>query len=160
MTIKQTLANNIRVLWLAIITTILYLLGLSVFGFERGAIYVFLAGYILTVVPSFYLHIQYHLKNKGLVCQILPGRLCLSKNGQDQVIETSDIKDIVIYKAASIEKGGIPITPMEAYFFVRVLDNAGKTYDLTCLMDPKIDKSIRLVGTVPIFTERGLFNSL
>jgi hypothetical protein len=90
----------------------------------------------------------------------LPDRICITKGGKEQIIERGDMEDIVVYKSASIEKGGIPITPMEAYFFVRIFDKAGNTYDLTCLMDTEIDKSIKEVGSVPIFIERGLFNNV
>jgi len=160
MTIRQTFTNHLNVLWIAIITTALYILGLWFFQFERGILFIFLGFYVLTVVPSFYLHISYAIKNKGMVCHILPGRLCINKNRKEQIIESSDIKDIIVYKSASIEKGGIPITPMEAYFFVRILDKTGNKYDLTCLMDAKIDKSIKSVGAVPLFVERGMFNAL
>jgi hypothetical protein len=93
-----------------------------------------------------------------MVCHILPGQLCISRDGREQIIERADIEEIVIYKSASIEKGGIPITPMEAYYFVRIFDKAGKRYDLTCLLDNKIDKSIKVLGQVPTFVERGFFN--
>lgn len=160
MIIKQTFANHLNALWIAIITTVFYILGLWFFQFDREILFIFLSFYVLTVVPSFYLHISYAIKNKGMVCNIFPGRICFEKDRKEQIIKSSDIKDIVIYKSASIEKGGIPITPMEAYFFVRILDKAGNTYDLTCLMDTNIDKTIRALGTVPIYTERGMFNRL
>ena len=160
MIIRQTFTNHLNALWIAIITTILYILGLLFFQFEREILFIFSGFYVLTVVPSFYLHISYAIKNKGMICHILPGKLCITKNGKEQVIESSDIEDIIVFKSASIEKRGIPITPMEAYFFVRILDKAGNKYDLTCLMDTKIDRSIRTVGAVPISVERGMFNNL
>ena len=161
MIIKQTLSNHLNVLSIAIVTTALYTLGLWFFQFERGVLLIFLAFYALTVIPSFYLHISYAIKNRGMACSILPGKICISKRGKEKVIEHTDIEDIIVYKSASIEKGGIPITPMEAYFFVRILDKSGNRYDLTCLMDTKIDRSIRAVGAaVPLFVERGVFNNL
>jgi len=160
MTIKQTFYNHLKVLWITFVTTALYLLALWFFQFERGILFIFLGFYVLTVVPSFFLHISYAMKNKGMVCDILPGKICVSKNGKEQVIESTDIKEVIVYKSASIEKGGIPITPMEAYFFVRILDKAGNKCDLTCLLDTKIDKSIRTIGTVPTFVERGMFNAV
>ena len=128
------------------------------FPFEWGLLYIFLGFYTLTVVPSFYLHIRYFIKNRGTVCRISPDRLCISKNGKEQIIERTDIEEIVICKSASIENGGIPITPMEAYFFVSIFDKAGNRYDLTCLLDKKIDKTIKLLGQVPTFVDRGFFN--
>jgi hypothetical protein len=160
MIIKQTFRNHIKVLWIAIFTTILYAVVLWFFRSERGALIIFLSGYVLTVVPSFYIHISYAIKNKGMVCQILPGKICIVKNGKEQVIQCSDIEDITVYKSASIEKGGIPITPMEAYFFVRIIDKGGNKYDLTCLMDTNIDKSIKIIGAIQTFVERGVFNTL
>jgi hypothetical protein len=160
MVIKQTFHNHIKVLWIAIFTTILYAVVLWFYQFERGALIIFLSGYVLTVVPSFYIHISYAIKNKGIVCQILPGKIYIVKNGKEQIIECNDIEEITVYKSASIEKGGIPITPMEAYFFVRIIDKGGNKYDLTCLLDTNIDKSIKIIGAVRTFVERGVFNTL
>jgi len=93
-----------------------------------------------------------------MVAEILPDRIRLEKDGEETVIALSDIKEIVIYKSASMDKGGIPITPMEAYFFARVYCKNDKKYELTCLMDGNIDKSIRTLHGVEIFREKGLFN--
>ena len=95
-----------------------------------------------------------------MACEILPDRLRLKKEGEETIIASSDIKEIIVYKSASMDAGGIPITPMEAYFFVRIFDTSGNTYDLTCLMDTKVDKSIKVMYGVPIYTERGFFNSV
>jgi hypothetical protein len=115
-------------------------------------------GYVLTVVPSFFLHINYYIKNRKLICEILPGAIIIEKAGERNVIEKKDIRELVVFKSASIDKGGIPITPMEVYFFVRVVDCNGNKYDLTCLMDTKIDKSIKIVRGVNIRREKGLLN--
>ena len=159
MIIKQTFFNHIKVLWITIFTTTLYLLGWWYFKFTTDVLFIFLGFYSLTVVPSFFLHISYYLRNKGMVCEILPDRIIIEKEGETEtVITSSDIKEIVVYKSASMDAGGIPITPMEAYFFVRIFGNNNEKYDLTCLMDTNIDKSIRIMQGVKIFRENGLFN--
>ncbi len=159
MIIKQTFFNHIKVLWITIFTTLLYFLGWWYFGFKDDFFLIFLGFYILTVVPSFFLHISYYLRNKGMVCEILPDRIRIEKEGKEEtVIASSDIQEVVVYKSASMDAGGIPITPMEAYFFVRIFDKNNKRYDLTCLMDTNIDRSIRTIQGVKIFKERGLFN--
>lgn len=93
-----------------------------------------------------------------MVAEILPDRIRLKKDGEETIIVNSDIKEIVVYKSASMDKGGIPITPMEAYFFVRVYCNNDTKYELTCLMDANIDKLIRALHGVKIFREKGFFN--
>ena len=115
-------------------------------------------GYLLTVVPSFFLHLNYYVKDRGVTCQILHNKLILKKAGVDTVLEATSIRDVVIYKSASIERGGIPITPMESYFFIRIFDQSDKEYTLSCLIDPKIDRSIRALKGVKFSTERGFFN--
>jgi len=57
-----------------------------------------------------------------MLCEILPDRIRIEKEGEEEIIiATSDIKEIVVFKSASRDAGGIPITPMESYFFVRIL---------------------------------------
>ncbi|KIC89053.1 hypothetical protein [Flavihumibacter sp. ZG627] len=158
MIIKQTFSNHLKALWIAIFTTVLYVGVCWHFKFEKAVIIMGLCYYTLFVVPSFFLHISYYIRNKGMVAEILPDRIRLEKDSEETIIASSDIKEIVVYKSASLDKGGIPITPMEAYFFARVYCNNDKKYELTCLMDANIDKSIRALHGVKIFREKGLFN--
>jgi hypothetical protein len=158
MTLTQTAANHLKVLPSTLITTALYLGVLWYLGFQSDMVLIFMIGYVFTVVPSFYLHLKYYLKDRGVTCQILPDKLIIKKAGVETVLEAASIKDVVIYKSASIEPGGIPITPMESYFFVRIFDQSDKEYTLSCLLDPKIDRSIRALIGVKFCTERGIFN--
>lgn len=161
MTIRQTFSKHLKVLWIAIFTTILYFFGWWYFKFEKDLLFIFLGFYTLTVIhTSLFLHISYYIRNRGMACEILPDRLRLEKEGEETIITSSDIKEIIVYKSASMDAGGIPITPMEAYFFVRIIDTSGNSYDLTCLMDTKVDKSIKVMRGVPIYTERGFFNNV
>jgi hypothetical protein len=141
-------------------TTLLYLGVCWYVKFEKAALIIGLCFYTLTVIPSFFLHISYYIRNRGTACEILPDRLRLEIEGKETIIASSDIKEIIVYKSASMDAGGIPITPMEAYFFVRIFDTSGNKYELTCLMDTKVDKSIKVMRGVPIYTERGFFNNV
>ena len=158
MTVKQTATNHLKVLPTTLITTMLYLGALLYFGIQSDMALIFLIGYLLTVVPSFYLHLNYYLNDKEKICQILPDKLVINKNGVETVLEAACIKDVVIYKSASIESGGIPITPMESYFYVRIFDQSDNEYTISCLLDPKIDQSIKALRGVKFWTERGIFN--
>ena len=160
MIIKQTFSNHLKTLWIAIFTTALYVGVCWYFKFEKAVIIMGLCYYTLFVVPSFFLHISYYIRNKGMVAEILPDRIRLLKDGEETLIASSEIKDIVVYKSASMDKGGIPITPMEAYFFVRIFTIDNNQYELTCLMDTNIDQSIKAVQGVKIFREKGGFNTV
>jgi hypothetical protein len=158
MTVKQTATNHLKVLPTTMITTMLYFGAFWYLGFQSDLSIILLIGYILTVVPSFYLHLNYYLNDREKICQILPEKLVIIKNGVETVLEAACIKDVVIYKSASIESGGIPITPMESYFYVRIIDQSDNEYTLSCLLDPKIDQTIRAIKGVKFWTERGIFN--
>jgi hypothetical protein len=158
MIIKQTFFNHIKALWISIFTTVLYLGICWYFKFETAAVIIGLCYYTLFVIPSFFLHISYYIRNKGTLAEILPDRIRLQKDGEEIVIALTDIKEVVVYKSASMDKGGIPITPMEAYFFARIYCYNNKKYELTCLMDANIDKSIGALHGVKIFRQKGLFN--
>jgi len=158
MVIKQTFYNHLKTLSIAIITTVLYFGVCWYFEFEKAAVVMGLCYYALTVVPSFFLHISYYIRNKGTTSEILSDRIIIYKNQKETVIRSDEIKEIVVYKSASMDRGGIPITPMEAYFFVRIYDNSNKKYELTCLMDTNIDKTIKVLQGVEIFREKGFFN--
>lgn len=157
MTIKQTFFNHLKVLWITIFTTVLYFIGWWLFHFDGEIFFVFLGFYTLTVVPSFYLHLTYFLRNKGMVCEILPDRIRIEREGKETVIEGKDISEVIVYKSASMDKGGIPITPMEAYFFVRIFHANGK-HELTCLMDTSIDRSIKTLRGVEVIREKSFFS--
>ena len=103
MTLNQSAATHLRVLPTTALTTALYLGILWYFGFQSDMVLIFMIGYVLTVVPSFYLHLNYYLKDRGVSCQILPDRLIIKKAGLETVLEAASIKDVVIYKSASIE---------------------------------------------------------
>jgi len=158
MVIQQTFYNHLKVLWITIFTTVLYFLGWWYHKFDFDFFVIFGIGYTLTVVPSFFLHVSYYIRNKGMTAEILSDCIIIKKDEQETIIKSSDIKEIKVYKSASMDKGGIPITPMEAYFFARIFTNDNKKYELTCLMDTNIDKSIRILQGVKIYREKGLFN--
>src|SRR5688572_3145494 len=99
MIVKQTLSNHLKVLWIAAFTTVLYIIGWSYFIFDKEILLIFLSFYILTVVPSFYLHVSYLVKNKGMVCEILQDRISINNKGKVIVIEYTEIKEVVIYKS-------------------------------------------------------------
>jgi hypothetical protein len=158
MKLELSVVNQFRALGIAIYSTILCLGAWSLFGFQVPILIIFLALYLVTVAPAFILHINYYIKSKGLVCIINPDSISINKNGQETELPTDAIKYIVVYKSASIETGGIPITAMESYFFVRIFDNSNNTYPLTCLLHPQIDKKLGILKGVEIYKQRGIFN--
>jgi hypothetical protein len=161
MEFKLTTINQLKVQSTGIINSVLLFILCWILKFDLTAVYICLAYYMLLVAPSFYLHISYFLRNRNTTCKFNPTSISIIEGGKIQMIARTEIKDIVIYKSASIEKGGYPITAMEEYFFVRLFTKNGIEYDLTCLLNPHIDKHVRdSLDGVPIYIERGLFNNL
>jgi len=119
--------------------------------FETGLVLISLGVLVLITVPTAYLHIEYYLRNRWTEFEINPeGLIATRRNGERERHAPEQIERIIIYKSASIDTGGIQMTPMESYHYVRVCIRGGKELILTCLLSPKIDVLISQLSGVPI----------
>ncbi len=143
-------------------TLILMMIGIfcmhTIFNFEKDIVIIFLIFWALDIIPVFFLHYDYWHTNKGEEYEVLFDRLVRRKEGKREEILGSDIEKIIIWKSASIDKGGIPFLGIESYYCVDVYLRAGNHFTLTCLLSPKIDLEIQKLKNIPIKRIKWLFN--
>lgn len=143
-------------------TLILILIGVfcmyAIFNFEKDIVMFFLILWGLDIVPVLFLHYDYWEVNKGEEYVVLFDRLVRWKKGKRDEILSSDIKEIVIRKSASMDKGGIPFLGIESYYCVDVYLKSGSHLTLTCLLSPKIDLEIQKMKNVPFKRIKWLYN--
>lgn len=117
--------------------------------------------WILFSLPVIFLHIEYYLANKGMKVEIHFNELAISRKGETIRYSASDLAGITLYKSASLDKGGIPFTGIESYFYLRIVTKAGKKIILTRLLDSNIDKILLdHFKNVPFIRKKILWSSI
>jgi hypothetical protein len=77
-----------------------------------------LAFYSIFFLPSLYLHIEYYLKNRGQQLEIFEDEIVFySRDGQVKKYAMQDLQRIVLYKSASLDKGGMRWSNFAGQFF-------------------------------------------
>jgi len=167
-----TITNQLKAIW-----SIFFVLGLTLFivallRFNKSAIIIFSIYFLADALPTIYLHWKYYRTNKGEEYMVLYDRLVRWKKGKRDEILSSDIKEIVIRKSASMDKGGIPFLGIESYYCVDVylkaemyddltLDRLNKPeLTLTCFLSPEIDQEVRKLKNVRFERIRSGFNTV
>jgi|GEM_PF-2040295 len=135
------------------IFSVLIVGGAVYFNFDPIYFIVFFLIVLINHVPAIYLHLQYMRVNRGDVFEVRKSIIIRrSGHGIEKVTE-NEIDKIVIYKAASAERNGWPITSMEPYYFVQILTKTGRELILTCFLSRDVSEVItENFSTVP--TER------
>lgn len=94
-------------------------------NFEKDFITIFLISWIIYTIPVLYLHVEYWIRSWDVKYEIKEGVIIQYKKNEKEVYNAEDILKIILYKSASIDKGGIPILAMESYHYARVVMKTG-----------------------------------
>ncbi len=161
MTLKITFGNHLRLLAFQIIGTILMILLLYFFHFEKNMSKIFFLLWLVYTVPAFYLHCEYFFKNRGQQLEISNGQVLFrNRNGSERIYKFEDLQKIVLYKSASLDKGGLQLSAVEGYHYARILPRQGEEIILTCLMAPNLEEVIKQIKWVAFERKKRLFASL
>lgn len=161
MTYKINFVNHWKALDFFLITSLMILLACAFIGWNSEAVLVGFLVYSIFFLPSFYLHLEYYFKNQGQRLEILENEVILhDKNGQVRRYSNQDLQKVVLYKSASLDKGGIPLTPLESYHYARIIPKQGEEIIITCLMAADVEEAIKHIKWVPYERKKRLFASL
>lgn len=117
--------------------------------------------YSIFFIPALFLHAEYYFKNRGQQLEVLENEIILREgNGQVRKYLNRDLQKIVLYKSASLDKGGIPMTPIESYHYARIIPKQGEEIVVTNLMASDVEKIINNIKWVPYERKKRLFASL
>ena len=149
MILRQTFKNHVVLLEFTITVTVL-LIGIwwYFFNFEKDTLVVMGIFHGVFTFPALYLHIEYAMKNAGEEIEISYNEVLVRKHGQERRYNSSDLSKIIVYKSASLDRGGIPLSAMEHYNFARLIAKNGEEIIITCLMSRKVDEEVRQLGGV------------
>jgi|ETNmetMinimDraft_35_1059890.scaffolds.fasta_scaffold99882_2 hypothetical protein len=143
-----------------LIVTVLFTGSLFYFNFDSDAIVIFGIYWVVYSLPSLYLHMEYWLKNRGEEYELSASELIRRKRGEETVYKSEEIEEIVVYKSASLDKGGIPILGIESYYFARIYLKSGEELLLTCLLSVKLEQILRQLTGIKMERKKRLFNLL
>ncbi|MEO9805862.1 MAG: hypothetical protein ABJF04_21570 [Reichenbachiella sp.] len=145
-----TLVNQVRASSIAILGIVLMLIALYFLDFNLDAIRIFSIFWIALILPVVYLHVEYFFSNLTLKLSLETDKLVLNKGGKDLIYVFTDIEKVILYKSASIDKGGIPMSPMEMYHYARIITKSGEELIITCLMVPKLSELLKQLKGVKL----------
>jgi hypothetical protein len=125
--------------------------------FNADALMIFGIWFALITLPVIYMHIEYYLANRGLEIIIEKDEIRVStKRGNTHKFKFAELSKVILYKSASLDKGGIPLTPMESYHFARIITKSENQIIVTCLMYPKLEEVIDALHGVKKIRKRGI----
>ena len=117
-------------------------------NFDQEIFLVVFAFYSLFAIPSIYLHTEYLIKNGGQAIRIEGDRFVVIQRSKSVDYKFTDMKKVILYKSASLDKGGIPLSPVESYHYARIVTKSNEELIITCLLVPKVDEAINLLKGV------------
>jgi hypothetical protein len=74
--------------------------------------------------------------------------------------EFTSLQKIILFKSASIDKGGVQMTPVENYHFAVIKTKSGESFFITNLLAPDVEKAINMIKLVPYERRKLLFATL
>lgn len=161
MTLRITPGNHLKLMVFHIIGTTLMIIALYFFRFDQGMIRVFFIIWLIYTIPALYLHLEYYFKNRGQQLKILDGEIVFQdRNGNEKSYKLQDLQKIVLYKSASLDKGGLQLSAIESYHYARIIPKQGEEIILTCLMAPDVEAALKQIRWVSYERKKRLFASL
>lgn len=158
MILKQTPKTHFKVLNFPLIVLIM-ILGACYFLLETnnniltGA----LAFFFITTIPAIYLHWRYFWTNANQVIEINDIELKIRTKNIETSHNLSDFKKVIINKSASLDKGGIPMSALEYYYFIKIISKEKEEIIITCLMHENIEAILTFLKGVPIERKKNIF---
>ncbi len=126
--------------------------------FDPDAITVFGIGLLVDAVPALYLHIRYWIKNKGEEYEIRDNEIILKKHGKEIIYKNQDIEKIIVYLSPSLYKNSnFHLLAIESYHYAKIRLKTGEYLVLTCLLAPRLDKTLKQMKGVLIERRKKLF---
>jgi hypothetical protein len=152
-----TTSGHLRVLQGFIVLVIMLFTYLCYASFDIFIVRAFAVGLIVFGLPIYFLHSEHYQANKGMVVEVDSEGITIAKGGVVEKFPKDNIKTIVVFKSAAMDKGGMPMTPFEYYFYAKIVLKEGKSFYLTSMLDRKIDEKLKILEDVPFVREKGLF---
>jgi ABC-type polysaccharide transport system permease subunit len=146
---KIKFKNHFIVAWIIWSSPIVMLVFMYIFGYtDRLSFKVF--GIVLGLInlPGIFLHLEYFLNDHKKTVIIINNSITIKKREITETFQFNEIKKIILYKSRAADTG-IHLTPIQSYYYLRILTNNGKEIIITCLIEPKIEKIVKEMPNIP-----------
>lgn len=161
MVLRITPSYHLRVLSHEFSGIIIMFMALYFWGFENNFVLAFGIWFTVLTLPVIYLHFEYYLANRGQKIIIENEELSVfTRRGNVYRIRFTELNKVILYKSASMDKGGIPLTPIEPYHYIRIFTKSEKQIIVTCLMYPKLEEIIDQLKGIQRIRKKRLFCTL
>ncbi len=107
-------------------------------------------------IPALLLHISYTIKNWGTIIEINDNDFVVTQNGEVRSYKKSDIKSIMLFQSAGLDKWSFPMSAMDYYKYVRLTNVQGENIFITCLMTTRMQDVISQFSSIPYLREKGI----
>ncbi|MDD4972401.1 MAG: hypothetical protein PHT07_23475 [Paludibacter sp.] len=142
--LQVTIFNHFASSFRLLIACVGFICILIYLRFDPDAITVFGIGLLIDAVPALYLHIEYWIKNKGEEYEIRDSEIIQRKYGKEKCYKNQDIEKIIVYLSPSLYKNSnFHLLSIESYHYARIRLKTGEEIVLTCLLAPRMDKTLR-----------------
>ena len=141
-------------------TFILMLVGVIILyylQFNKNFVLAFLIVWSLDLLPALYLNLTYLSKNKGEEYEVRDTELIRRKDGEETIYKNDEIEKIIVYLSPTLYKNSnFLLMSIQDYHYAVVKLKTGEKLILTCLLAPRIDKSLKQMKGV-LFEKRKRF---
>ena len=160
MILKQNFKNHLKVSEFTLTITVILVIGWWYFDFDYDYLKVVGIFHLINTIPALYLHLEYTIKNWNQTVVITSYGIETIKDGVNKKYSKDELQKIIVVKAASLDKGGIRLTPIESYYYSRIMIKNGEEIIITCLISPDIEDAIIQLNGVPFERKKKLFCSI
>lgn len=135
------------------------LVALYFLNFDRIFLLVFVSVWVLYTLPTLYLHLRYYFINKGQEIIITNDELILKYRNKetDHVLNKKEIEKIVLCMSSSMDKGGMPLSSLETYQYIKVFSKTNSVVCITNLMASNLDEVKSQFTGIRFVREKGIF---
>jgi hypothetical protein len=157
-TLSISARNHIAALQSLLIISVIFISILIWFQFSIDAIIGVSILWGIDAVSSLYLHFEYLAKNKDEEYEVGDTELIRRKGGEETVYKNDEIERIIVYLSPALYKNSnFHFLAIEGYHYALVKIKTGKELILTCLLAPRIDKSLKQMRGVLFEKRKRLF---
>ncbi|MES2560981.1 MAG: hypothetical protein V4590_14640 [Bacteroidota bacterium] len=126
-------------------------------GYSADLLQFFSVYYLVLLIPTLFLHIEYYLKNKNDILTIDTCQELISINEQ-RPISFNEIEKITFFMPPVWHrKGIIRLLPFEDYHYAKIKMKNGEYFVFTCLMAYRVEEALELISGVVIEKKTRLF---
>jgi 5-bromo-4-chloroindolyl phosphate hydrolysis protein len=150
--------NHIGALQSLLIVSVMFIGILIWFQFSIDAVIGVSILWGIDAITSLYLHFEYMAKNKGEEYEVRDTELIKWKDGEETVYKNNEIEKIIVYLSPALNKNSnFHLLAIEGYHYAVVKLKTGEELILTCLLAPRIDKSLKQMRGVLFEKRKRLF---